>query len=126
MSVSVITRAQKDLAEAPSLDFDLVTPGPEHSLAIRPRRNWYQPTAADLAPLSAQHLEVLRALETFGTAGATETQVSKQLGQDVVPTKQALGQMHPKGLVFRKGSSWYLDRLGKLHLSGTLDAARDH
>lgn len=127
MTVSVHTRAQKDLAEARSVEFDLCTPGPGMSLAVRPRvrGQWYQARPEDLAPISEAYMNVLRGVQTFGTAGATESQLAKHLGEDVVPVKQALGQMHPKGLVFRKGSSWYLDRVGKLHLSGTLDSARE-
>lgn len=125
MSVTMHTRAQKDLAEAPSIDFDLVTPGPGQSLAVKPRRQWYQARPEDLAPLRPNELEALRALDTFGGAGATETQVAKHLNQEVVPVKQALGQMMYRGIVKRKGSSWFIDKVGRVHLSGTLDAVRE-
>lgn len=125
MSVSVHTRAQKDLAEAPSVDFDLVTPAEGGSLAVRARRNWYQPRAEDLTPLSEQHLAVLRAVGTFAAAGASADMVAKHMQADKVETRQALGQLQSKGCLKSKGATFYLDRLGKLHLSGTLDAVRD-
>lgn len=124
MTVSVHTRAQKDLAEAPSVEFDLVTP-PNGSLAVRARRAWYQPRPQDLAPLPEQHLAVLRSLSTFAAAGASADMIAKQMQADKMETRQALGQLQSKGCVKTKGATFYLDRLGKLHLSGTLDAARE-
>lgn len=128
MSVSVHTRAQKDLAEAPSVDFDLVTPGPGQSLAVRPRRQWYQARPEDLAPLQPQEMDTLRALDTFGPAGATCDAVAKTLKQDRNEVRQVLGgQLMRKGIVRMKGEKFFVDRVGKVHLSGTLDAAmRDH
>jgi hypothetical protein len=125
MSVSVHTRAQKDLAEAPSIEFDLVTPGPGQSLAVRARRNWYQPRPEDLAPLPEQHLAVLRALSTFAAAGASADMIAKAMQADKMEARQALGQLQSKGCVKSKGATFYLDRLGRLHLSGTLDAVRE-
>jgi hypothetical protein len=125
MSVSVHTRAQKDLAEAPSLDFDLVTPGPEHSLAVRPRRQWYQPRPEDLAPLTTPEMETLRALDRYGPAGATCDTVAKALGRERHEVREVLGgQLMRKGIVRSKGSLFFVDRLGRLHLSGTLDSVR--
>lgn len=124
MTVSVLTRAQKDLAEAKSQDFELTTPE-GGSLAVRPQRQWYQTTAADLTPLSAEHMATLRALDSFGGAGASIRDVAKVMGVEEVSTRQALGAMIRKGIVRQKGSAWYVDRVGKLHLSGTLDAAMD-
>jgi hypothetical protein len=125
MSVTVHTRAQKDLAEASSVDFDLVTPGPGHSLAVRPRRQWYSPRPEDLAPLPAAHLAVLRSLETFGAAGASADMVARQMQADKIETRQALGQLQSKGCIRPKGANFLLDRLGRLHLSGTLDSVRE-
>lgn len=122
MSVSVHTRAQKDLAEAKSVEFDLTTPGEGLSLAVRPRRNWYQAQPQDLTPLPGDQMEALRALNTFGAAGASADMIAKQMGGDKLPVRQALGQLQSKGCVKSKGATFYLDRLGKLHLSGTLDA----
>lgn len=126
MTVELHTRAQKDLAEARSVAFDLTTPGSGQSLAIRPRREWYQPRAEDLAPLTAEYLDVLRSLDTFGGAGATSSQVTKAAGTvDAVVVQQALGQMILKGIVKRKGTLWFVDKVGRLHLSGTLDSVRE-
>lgn len=125
MSVAVHTRAQKDLAEAKSVEFDLVTPAESGSIAVRPRREWYQPRAQDLTPLSEAHLAVLRSLHTFGAAGASADMIAKQMQADKVETRQALGQLQSKGCLKAKGATFYLDRLGKLHLAGTLDAVAD-
>lgn len=126
MSVSVHTRAQKDLAEAPSVDFDLVTPGPGQSLAVRPRRQWYQATAADLAPLSAKEMELLRVTDNFGVGGVTAPDAAKALGQDVpvIEVRQAFAGLHRKGIVRLKGEKWFVDKVGRVHLSGTLDSVR--
>jgi hypothetical protein len=128
MSVTMHTRAQKDLAEAPSVDFDLVTPGPGYSLAVRPRRQWYQARPEDLAPLAETEMATLRALDTFGPAGGTCDAIAKVLKQDRNEVRQVLGgQLMRKGVVRMKGEKFFVDRVGKVHLSGTLDAAmRDH
>jgi hypothetical protein len=125
MSVSVITRAQKDLAEAPSVDFDLVTPGPGSSLAVRPRRQWYQARPEDLAPLSAEAMDALRQVDSFGVAGATTTAVAKGLGKDSTEVAQGLAAMHRKGVLRYRGEKWFVDRVGRVHLSGTLDSVRE-
>lgn len=127
MSVSMHTRAQKDLAEAPSVDFDLVTPGPGMSLAVRARRQWHQATAADLAPLTAEYLAALRGLDSFGGAGATAPQVAKVVPEgDSVAVQQALGQMMYRGVVKKKGEKFFVDKVGRVHLSGTLDSVREY
>lgn len=126
MSVSMHTRAQKDLAEAPSMDFELVTPGPGQSLAIRGTRKWYQPRAEDLAPLEPRELETLRTLDSFGPAGATGDAIAKSLKQDRVEVRQVLGgQLMRKGIIRMKGEKFFVERLGRLHLSGTLDSVRE-
>lgn len=125
MSVSVHTRAQKDLAEAPSVDFDLVTPGPGQSLAVRPRRQWYQARPEDLAPLSEAAMEALRAIDTLGVAGGTTPAVAKIVGKEVTEVAQGLAAMHRKGVVRYKGEKWFVDRVGRVHLSGTLDSVRE-
>jgi hypothetical protein len=131
MSVSVHTRAQKDLAEAPSVDFDLVTPGPGQSLAVRPRRDWYQARAIDLAPLAQKEMELLRIVDRFGVGGVTAPDAAKALtaehGQDVavIEVRQAFAGMHRKGVVRLKGEKWFVDKVGKVHLSGTLDSVRE-
>jgi hypothetical protein len=124
MSVSVHTRAQKDLAEAPSVDFDLVTPGPGQSLAVRPRRQWYQASAADLAPLSSEAMQALQAVDTYGVAGATTAAVAKVVDKDSSEVAQGLAAMHRKGVLRYKGERWFVDRVGRVHLSGTLDSVR--
>jgi hypothetical protein len=131
MSVSVHTRAQKDLAEAPSVDFDLVTPGPGQSLAVRPRRDWYQARAIDLAPLAQKEMELLRIVDRFGVGGVTAPDAAKALtaehGQDVavIEVRQAFAGMHRKGVVRLKGEKWFVDKVGRVHLSGTLDSVRE-
>ena len=122
MSVSMHTRKQKDLNEAPSVDFDLVTPTPGGSLAVRPRRQWYAARPEDLAPLSPEYMKILTALNTFGLAGASTAQVAKIADADSTATQQALGQMIQKGVVKKKGQAWFVDRVGRVHLSGTLDS----
>lgn len=124
MSVSVHTRAQKDLAEAPSIDFDLVTPE-GGSLAVRARRNWYQPRPEDLAPLAGDELEVLRAVDHFSGVGGTATDIAKHLGHEPVAVKGVLSSLHRKGAIRSKGAQFFTDKLGRLHLSGTLDAVRE-
>lgn len=126
MSVTVHTRAQKDLAEARSVEFDLTTPGEGLSLAVKPRTRWYQTRPEDLTPLQPFELEVLRAVDTFGGAGGTAPEVAKHMGKEVVPVKQTLGQIQRRGIVRSKGTSWFVDRVGKIHLSGTLDSVADH
>jgi hypothetical protein len=125
MSVTVITRAQKDLAEAPSVEFDLVTPGPGQSLAVRPRRQWYQARPEDLAPLSEAAMSALQAVDTFGVAGATTAAVAKVLDKDSAEVAQGLAAMHRKGVLRYKGEKWFVDRVGRIHLSGTLDSVRE-
>lgn len=122
MSVEVHTRAQKDLAEAKSVVFDLASPD-GGSLAVRPRRQWYQARPEDLSPLGEEFMNVLRAVDTFGGAGATASQVAKAMDAEQVPVQQALGQMIRKGVVRQKGTHWFVDRVGKIHLAGTLDGA---
>lgn len=126
MSVSMHTRAQKDLAEAQSIDFDLVTPGPGMSLAVRPRRQWYAARPEDLAPLAPKELELLRTVDTFGIGGTTAPDAAKALGQDVatIEVRQTLAAMHRRGIVRLKGEKWFVDKVGRVHLSGTLDSVR--
>jgi hypothetical protein len=126
MSVSMHTRAQKDLAEAPSVDFDLVTPGPGQSLAVRPRRQWYQARPEDLSPLTVPEMETLRTLDSFGPAGATNDAIAKMLKQDRGEVRQVLGgQLMRKGIVRMKGEKFFVDKVGRVHLSGTLDSVRE-
>lgn len=125
MAVTVHTRAQKDLAEAKSVEFDLTTPATGQSLAVRPRRQWYQPRPEDLAPLSGPELETLRVIDATGFAGATASDLAKHLDKELMVIKQLLGAMHRKGIIRSKGASWFTDRLGRVHLSGTLDAVRE-
>jgi hypothetical protein len=126
MSVTMHTRAQKDLAEANSIDFDLCTPGPGMSLAIKSRPKWYQPTAADLTPLSVPEMDTLRALDAFGPAGATVDTVAKKLGRERHEVREVLGgQLMRRGAARMKGEKFFVERLGRLHLSGTLDSVRD-
>lgn len=125
MSVAVRTRAQKDLAEARDVEFDLTTPSDGQSLAVRPRRQWYQARPEDLTPLSAEHSAVLRAVDSFGSAGCTAPEIAKHMALEVISVKQALGAMQPKGVVRSKGTSWFVDKVGKIHLSGTLDSVRE-
>jgi hypothetical protein len=125
MSVNLRTRAQKDLAEARDVEMDLVTPGPGLALAVKARMAWYRPTPADLTPLPGHELETLRAVDTFGGAGGTTTDVAKFLKRDVIAVKQALGALIRKGCVKQKGATWYLDRTGRTHLDGTLDSVRE-
>lgn len=126
MSVSLHTRAQKDLAEAKSVEFDLTTPGDGQSLAVRPRSGWYQARPQDLTPLSPEHMATLRALGNFGPAGASNDVLAKRMDRDKGEVREFLGQLMHKGCVKSKGATFYLDRLGRLHLSGTLDAVIDH
>lgn len=125
MTVEVMTRAQKDLAEAKAQEFDLATPE-GGSLAVRPRQSWYQARPQDLTPLSERDMAVLRALGNFGLAGATNDLLAKRMERDKGEVREVLGQLMHKGCVKSKGATFYLDRLGRLHLSGTLDAAMDH
>lgn len=125
MSVTMHTRAQKDLAEAGSVDFDLVTPGPGQSLAVRPRRTWYQPRPEDLAPLEAKELEALRVVDTYTGVGGTVSDIAKQLGQDPHEVKVVLSTLHRRGAIRSKGAAFFTDKLGRLHLSGTLDSVRE-
>jgi hypothetical protein len=125
MSVSVHTRAQKDLAEAPSVDFDLVTPAEGGSLAVRARRAWYQPRPEDLAPLEPRELETLRVVDTLAGVGGTASDIAKHLGEDMHEVKVVLSSLHRKGAIRSKGSAFFTDKLGRLHLSGTLDAVRE-
>lgn len=126
MSVSMHTRAQKDLAEAPSVDFDLVTPGPGQSLAVRPRRQWYQARPEDLSPLTSEQMETLRALDRFGPAGATNDTLAKTLGRSREEVREVLGgQLMRKGIVRSKGALFFVDKVGRVHLSGTLDSVRE-
>jgi hypothetical protein len=121
----VHTRAQKDLAEAKSQDFDLTTPE-GGSLAVRPRQDWYQTRAVDLTPLSAKELELLRVVDNFGIAGVTAPDAAKALGQDIetIEVRQVLAAMHRRGVVRLKGEKWFVDKVGRVHLSGTLDSVR--
>ncbi|MGW0682902.1 AAA family ATPase [Streptomyces sp. NPDC002754] len=127
MTVTMHTKAQKDLAEAPEVEFDLVTPGVDHSLAVKPRirGQWYQARPEDLAPLDANEMELLRAVDTFGFAGGTVSDLAKVLGDDHTEIKQRLSGIHRKGIVRSKGNSWSVDRVGRVHLSGTLDSVRE-
>src|SRR5690606_31252464 len=116
---------QKDLAEAPSVDFDLVTPGPGQSLAVRPRRQWYQARPEDLSPLNEEQMEVLRTLDRFGPAGATNDTLAKTLGRSREEVREVLGgRLMRKGIVRSKGSVFFVDKVGRVHLSGTLDSVR--
>lgn len=126
MAVCVHTRAQKDLAEAPSIEMDLVTPGPGLSLAVRPRRRWYQARPEDLTPLTVPQMDTLKALDRFGPAGATVDTVAKVLGRERHEVREVLGgQLMPKGCVRSKGSLFFVDKVGRVHLSGTLDSVRE-
>lgn len=117
MSVTMHTRAQKDLAEARSVEFDLSTPGPGMALAVKPRATWYQPTAADLPPLSTMQLMVLRIVAIFDAAGANETIISQRLGDtDRATIREMLGQLLSKGCVKRKGATYYVDQRGRTYL----------
>ncbi len=58
-------------------------------------------------------------------AGAPAPQVAKVTGIDTVAVQQALGQMILRGIVKKKGTSWFVDRVGRIHLSGTLDSAQE-
>lgn len=131
MSVTMHTRAQKDLAESHSMEFDLVTPPNGQSLAVRPRRQWYQTTAADLAPLSEKDLALLRVTDSFGVGGVTAPDATKALTEAVgvavetIAVRQAFAAMHRRGVVRLKGEKWFVDKVGRVHLSGTLDSVRD-
>jgi hypothetical protein len=124
MTVKVITTAQKDLAEHPVVEMDLVTPGPGLSLAVKPRPQWYRATPADLPPLPAGEMNVLRIVDSFGGAGATASVIGRQHGDKVI-AQQALGQLIRKGCVRQKGATWYIDRVGRTHLEGTLDSVHE-
>lgn len=123
MSVMVHTRAQKDLAESHSVEFDLATPADGQSLAVKPRGKWYQTTAADLTPLPEKAMAALRAIDTLGVAGATTATVAKIVELDPVAVGQGLAAMHRTGVVKFKSERWFVDHVGKIHLSGTLDQA---
>lgn len=125
MKVELSTTAQKDTGEHPAIEMDLVTPAPGLALAVKRRAPWYTPRAMDLPPLPQSELNALRALDTFLAAGATAPMLAKAQGGDPVATRQVLGQLHRKGCVKQKGSTWYVDRTGRTHLDGTLDSARD-
>jgi hypothetical protein len=123
MSVEVHTRAQKDLAEAKSVEFDLTTPD-GGSLAVRPRRQWYQARPQDLDPLSEAAMQALRAVDSFGVAGATTPAVAKIVEKDSAEVGQGLAALHRKGVLKYRSDRWFVDRVGRTHLSGTLDSVR--
>jgi hypothetical protein len=125
MSVTMHTRAQKDLAEASSMDFDLVSPVDGRSLAVRARRQWYQARPEDMVPLSEKDMALLRVVDSFGVGGVTAPDAAKALEFDVetITVRQAFAAMHRRGVVRLKGEKWFVDKAGKVHLAGTLDAA---
>lgn len=125
MTVSVHTRAQKDLAEASSIEFDLVSPPDGQSLAIRARRQWYQTRPEDLSPLHPEAMDALRAVDSFGIAGATTATVAKAVALESTKVAQGLAAMHRKGILKYRSERWFLDKAGRIYLSGTLDSVRE-
>jgi hypothetical protein len=59
--------------------------------------------------------------------GVTAPDAAKALGSDipVIEVRQAFAAMHRKGIVRLKGEKWFVDRVGRVHLSGTLDSVRE-
>lgn len=117
MSVEVITRAQKDLAEAGSVEFDLTTPGPGLSLAVKPRGTWYQGRPQDLTPLPAREQQILTILAGFGALGATISVIEKAFPTaDPLDLRRAAGSLAKKSCVDLKGATMVVSRTGQQHL----------
>ncbi|GHG10014.1 AAA family ATPase [Streptomyces hydrogenans] len=122
-TVTVHTRAQKDLAEAPEMKVELGTAGPGLALAVKPRRQWYQQRAEDLPPLPAVEHTVLNIVVAFAAAGATEQMINSRTSGDAdkATVREALGQLLVKGCVARQGSSWKATSLGQRRIGGLTD-----
>lgn len=113
LSVEFITQAQKDLAEHSSFEMDLVTPGPGHALAIRPRPagTWYRTTGADGPALSDQQQVILRTLSEFASVGASPSTVTSELGWDAKQrgtVQKVLGRLVERGFIHRENGNRYV------------------
>lgn len=119
-TVTVHTRAQKDLAEAPSMTLELGTAGPGLALAVKPRRQWYQQQAEDLPPLPTLEHTLLNIVVAFASAGATEQMINSRVkdSADKAAVRESLGQLLVKGCVARQGSSWRATQLGRRRIGG--------
>lgn len=117
MSVKLTTKAQKDLAEANSVEFDLCTPGPGMSLAVKPRMDWYRQRPEDLQPLPGHELRVLTLLNGFGAVGATVAVITKGMPDaDPLDVRRAVGSLQGKDCVAFKGTTATVALKGRLHL----------
>lgn len=120
MSVRVITRAQKDLAEAKEIELDLVTPAPGAALAVKMRPKWYRARPEDMAPLPVLEHSLLNIIVAFGPPGGTEQMINMKLTGDAdrATVREALGQLMRKGCVAQKGTSWRTTREGERRIGG--------
>lgn len=117
MSVSMKTIAQKDLAEANSVEFDLTTPGPGMSLAVKPRMQWYKARPEDLPALPTHEMRVLALLNGFGDVGATVSVIAKGMPDaDPLDVRRAVGSLERKDCIKLKGATCYVGQKGLLHL----------
>lgn len=119
-TVDVHTKAQKDLAEAKSVTFDLSTPGPGLALAVKPRLAalWYQQRVEDMPELPAFQRQVLGVVAAFAGAGGTLSLVASRMGDntDRASVQEALGQLHRRGCIKQKGATWLIDFTGERYL----------
>jgi hypothetical protein len=116
MSVTVKTRAQKDLAEARHVELDLVTPGANLALAVRARPQWYRPTAADLPPLGEREKSLLRAVAELTETGVTIAHVAKILNANGDDVRVSVNELMRKQCLLMKGNLLHLDRVGALYI----------
>lgn len=114
-TVTVHTRAQKDLAEAPSMTLELGTAGPGQALAVKPRRQWYQQRAEDLPELPASEMMALRAVGSFFN-GAPLTMIADDLGVNKGTVYKTLDALNRKGCIMKQGSTYKIEKLGKTYL----------
>lgn len=132
MTVELITRAQKDLAEASEIEMDLITPGPGLALAVkaRPAGQWYSATAADSAPLSDQQGQILRALAEFSSVGASPSTITTELGWDTKQrgtVQKVLGRLVERGMIHREnGNRYVITRQGTQKLDAISRQLPDH
>lgn len=121
-TVEFITQAQKDLAEQPSFEMDLVTPAGGHALAVRhrPTGTWYQATAADTPPLSDQQAMILRTLGEYGPVGASPSTVCTDLGWETKQrgsVQKVMGRLVERAMIHREnGNRYVITAAGKAKL----------
>lgn len=116
MSVAVKTRAQKDLAEAKTVELDLVTPAPGAALAVKPRPQWYRATAADLPPLTEKDKQAIRIVAKYGELGVTLAGLGREMGVSGDDVRAGVASLAKKGCFKIKGNTLLLDRLGALYV----------